>query len=195
MKLLTKPVIFISTLFVLMFAAACKKDKDDKAIVIAGFELKDASGNDFGHYGPEDNDWTFNNTLSDREMALFDFMPDNVNLNNTVESSISGNGLMAFPNPCNYVQYYHANVSDSVLMKIVVVNDKLNVLVKTAVKFKGTKMVAIDFSDDTQYPGKSSLRVYYSFSAQNKPNYKAGYGDIKICKNTGGTTTLESCFP
>jgi hypothetical protein len=194
MKLLTKPVIFISTLFVLMFAAACKKDKDDNAIVIAGFELKDASGNDFGHYGPEDNDWTFNNTLSDREIALFDFLPDNVNLNNTVETAISGNGIVVFPNPCTYNQYYHANVSDSVLMKIVVVNDKLKVFTKTAVKFKGTKMLAIDYSDDSQYPNGTLLRVYYSFSAQNKPNYKAGYGDIKICKGTGNTT-LDACFP
>jgi hypothetical protein len=194
MKLLTKPVIFISTLFVLMFAAACKKDKDDKAIDIAGFELKDGSGNEFGHYGQDDNDWTFNNTLSDREMALFDFLPDNVNLNNTVETAISGNGLVAYPNPCTYNQYYHANVSDTVLMKIVVVNDKLNVLTKTAVKFKGTKSLAIDYSDSTLYPNRSSLRVYYSFSAQNKPNYKAGYGDIKICRSTG-STTLDTCFP
>ena len=194
MKLLTKPVIFISTLFVLMFVAACKKDKDDKAIDIAGFELKDASGNEFGHYGQDDNDWTFNNTLSDREMALFDFLPDNVNLNNTVEAAISGNGVVAYPNPCSYNQYYHANVSDSVLMKIVVVNNKLNVLTKTAVKFKGTKSLSIDYSDSTLYPNRSSLRVYYSFSAQNKPNYKVGYGDIKICRSSG-SMTLDTCFP
>lgn len=194
MKLLTKPVIFISTLFVLMFAAACNKDKDDKAIDIAGYDLKDASGNDFGHYGAEDNDWTFNNTLSDRELALFDFLPDNLNLNNTVEATISATGFVAYPNPCTYVQYYHANVSDSVLMKVVVVNNKLNVLTKTAIKFKGTKNLAIDYSDDAQYPNGTSLRVYYSFSAQNKPNYKVGYGDIKICKGTGNIT-LDSCFP
>jgi hypothetical protein len=194
MKLLTKPVIFISTLFVLMFAAACKKDKDDKAIDIAGFELKDGSGNEFGHYGQDDNDWTFNNTLSDREIALFDFLPDNVNLNNTVETAISGNGVVAYPNPCTYNQYYHASVSDSVLLKIVVVNDKLNVLTKTALKFKGTRSLALDYSDSTLYPNRSSLRVYYSFSAQNKPNYKAGYGDIKICRSTG-STTLDTCFP
>lgn len=194
MKLLTKPVIFISTFFVLMFAAACKKDKDDKVILITGFELKDASGNDFGHYGPEDNDWTFNNTLSDRELALFDFTPDGVNLDNTVETTISGKAFVAFPNPCTYNQYYYATASDLVLMKIVVVNDKLNVLTKTAVKFRGTQALIIDYSDSTVYPNKSSLRVYYSFSAQNKPNYKAGYGDIKICKGTGGTT-LDSCFP
>jgi hypothetical protein len=194
MKLLTKPVIFISTFFVLMFAAACKKDKDEKVITIAGFDVIDQSGNEMGHYGSADNDWTFNNTLSDREMALFDFTPENVNLNNTVEASISAEGVVAYPNPCTYGQYYHANASDSVLMKIVVVNDKLNVLVKTAVKFKGTQSLIINYSDESQYPNKSSLRVYYSFSAQNKPNYKAGYGDIKICRSTGGTTTLESCF-
>lgn len=193
MKLLTKPVIFIATLFVLMFAAACEKDKDEKVITIAGFDVVDQAGNDMGHYGQADNDWIFNNTLSDREMALFDFTPDNVNLNNTVEATISAEGVVAYPNPCTYAQYYHANASDSVLMKIVVVNDKLNVLVKTAVKLKGSKSLAIDYSDTTAYPSKSSLRVYYSFSAQNKPNYKAGYGDIKICRSTSGTT-LESCF-
>lgn len=195
MKLLTKPVIFISALFVLLFAAACEKDKDEKVIVITGFDLVDQSGNDMGHYGQTDNDWTFNNTLSDRELALFDFLPNNINLNNTVETAISGNGLVAYPNPCAYNQYYHANASDSVLMKIVVVNDKLNVLTKTAVKFKGSKSLIIDYSDSTTYTNKSSLRVYYSFSGQNKPNYKAGYGDIKICRSTGRTTTQESCFP
>jgi hypothetical protein len=194
MKMLTKPVIFISTFFVLMFTAACNKNKDDKAIDIAGFELKDASGVLVGHYGPEDKDWTFNNTLSDREMALFDFLPDDVNLNNTVEAGISGNGVVAFPNPCVYRQSFYASASDVVVMKIVVVNDKLNVLTKTAVKFKGTVNVALDYSDDSLYPNGTSLRVYYSFSAQNKPNYKAGYGDIKICKGTG-SATFDTCFP
>ncbi|WP_153825445.1 hypothetical protein [Niastella caeni] len=55
MKLLTKPVILISGLLLIKFAAGCKKD-DGNAIVIKGFEMKDASGNDFGHYGPADND-------------------------------------------------------------------------------------------------------------------------------------------
>jgi hypothetical protein len=206
MKPLTKSVSFISALLVLTIASACKKDSNradsdktdsDKAdsskavIVIEGFQMKDGAGNDFGRYGPADNDWTFKNTLSDREMALFDFQPGDVNLNNTVEATISNN-IYAFPNPCAYSQTYAANASDSVLMKVVVVNDKLNVLTKAALKRKGAIQVAINYSDTLLYPNKSSLRLYYSFSAQNKPNYKAGYGDIKICRSS---TDVNSCFP
>src|SRR5688500_14135076 len=171
MKLLTKPVIFISALFILMMiAAACKKDKDKAAIDIAGFELKDAAGNDFGRYGPIDNDWTFNNTLSDRELALFDFTSTDVNLDNTVEATISGNRIFAYPNPCAYNQYYHVSASDQVLMKVVVVNNKLDVLAKKALKVKGAINFVMDYySDSLLFPNKSSLRMYYSFSAQNKP--------------------------
>lgn len=195
MNLLTKPVIFISALFILMIAAACKKDSDKAAIVIDGFKLKDGSGNDIGYYGAVDNDWTFKNTLSDREMALFDFLPADVNLNNTVEAAISGNSVFAYPNPCAYSQYYHVNASDSVLMKVVVVNDKLDVLTKRVLKLKNTMQFVIDYySDSLLFPNKSSLRMYYSFSAQNKPNYKAGYGDLKICRAAAPFDT-KLCFP
>jgi hypothetical protein len=181
MKLLTKPVTFMSAFFILMMAAACKKNSDKAAIVIDGFQMTDFSGNNIGYHGPRDNDWTFNNTLSDREMALFDFLPDGVNLNNTVEATISGS-FAAYPNPCANTQAYDAYASDSVLMKVVVVNNKLEVLTKLALKRKGSMGFYIDYSDALLYPNKSSLRVYYSFSAQNKPNYKAGYGDIRICR-------------
>jgi hypothetical protein len=195
MKLLAKPVVFISALFIFIIAAACKKDSD-KAIVIEGFKLKDYSGNDIGYYGAVDNDWTFKNTLSDREMALFDFMPADVNLNNTVEAAISGNSVFAYPNPFAYSQNYFASASDSVVMKVVVVNDKLNVLTKTALKGKGGLKLAIDYYSDTLlYPNKSSLRMYYSFSAQNKPNYKAGYGDLKICRVSIPWNSINTCFP
>lgn len=194
MKLLTQPVILITALFTLIIAAACKKD-NDKGIVIEGFKLKDGSGNDIGYYGPADNDWTFKNTLSDREMALFDFLPADVNLNNTVEANIRDNGVFAYPNPCAYTQYYYANATDSVLMKIVVVNNDLNVLTKTALKGKGAMQFAINYYSDTLlYPNKSSLRLYYSFSAQNKPNYKAGYGDLKICR-AAAPFDVSLCFP
>jgi hypothetical protein len=193
MKPLTRAVILITALFIFI-AAACKKD-NDKAIVIEGFKLKDAAGNDMGYYGRADNDWTFKNTLSDREMALFDFLPAGMSLNNTVEANIMYNGIIAYPNPCAYTQSYHVSASDSVLMKVVVVNDDLNVLSKTALIVKNTMVYTINYYDDTLlYPNKSSLRLYYSFSAQNKPNYKAGYGDIKICRAAAPFDT-KLCFP
>ncbi|OQP43173.1 hypothetical protein A4H97_13655 [Niastella yeongjuensis] len=198
MKPLTKPVILISAFFILMMAAACKKDSDknnDKAaIVIEGFKMKDVAGNDFGRYGPEDNDWTFKNTLNAREMALFDFVPAGVNLNNTVETAISDYSLMPSPNPCTYDQYFQLSLADSVLVKVVVVNNKLDVLQRTAVKGKGYLGFRLFYGDTLQFPDKSSLRVYYSFSAQNKENYKTGYGDIKICRG-GIYGVVSSCFP
>jgi hypothetical protein len=196
MKMLTKPAIFILAVFILIIAAACKKDSDKAAIHIDGFKLKDYNANDIGYYGPVDNDWTFKNTLSDREMALFDFLPADVNLNNTVEAAIWGNSIIAYPNPFAYSQYYGATASDSVLMKVVVVNDKLNVLTRKTFKGKGYIPFAIDYNSDTLlYPNKSSLRMYYSFSAQNKPNYKVGYGDLKICRVDIPTNNINSCFP
>jgi hypothetical protein len=194
MKLLAKPVVFIPALFIVMIAAACKKDSD-KAVVIEGFKLKDGNANDIGFYGAADNDWTFKNTLSDRETALFDFLPADVNLNNTVEATIMYNSVFAYPNPCAYSQNYEAYPSDSVLMKVVVVNDKLDVLTKSALKGKGLIRIVTNYYGDTLlYPNKSSLRLYYSFSAQNKPNYKAGYGDIKICRAAAPFDT-KLCFP
>jgi hypothetical protein len=83
-----------------------------------------------------------------------------------------------------------------VLMKVVVVNNKLDVLTKTALKGKGGMQFIINYYSDTLlYPNKSSLRLYYSFSAQNKPNYKAGYGDLKICRVPIPTNAINSCFP
>lgn len=191
MQLLTKPVIFISSFFILMIAAACKKDGNKAVIYISGFAMKDAAGNDLGHYGPADNDWTFKNTLSDRELALFDFLPDNVTLNNTVEASIKDDAFMAFPNPCTYNQRYYFTTSGKSVLKVVVVNDKLDVLKKTAINVNaGTTNLNMDYSDSLLFPNRSAVRVYYSFSAQNKPNYKAGYGDIKICRGD-----FNSCFP
>jgi hypothetical protein len=193
MKPFPQPVVLVTALFILIIAA-CKKD-NDKAIVIEGFKLKDGAGNDMGYYGPADNDWTFKNTLSGREMALFDFLPEGMNLNNTAEANIMYNSVAAYPNPCAYTQSYFVNASDSVLMRVVVVNDQLNVLTKTALKVKNSMVYTIDYYSDTLlYPNKSSLRLYYSFSAQNKPNYKAGYGDIKICRAAAPFDT-KLCFP
>jgi len=195
MKVLVRAIIFITALFIISVAAGCKKDSGKAAIAIEGFKLKDYSGNDIGYNGQVDNDWTFKNTLSDREIALFDFLPAGVNLDNTVEAAISLNSIVAYPNPFANTQFYNAYASDSVLMKVVVVNDKLDVLTKTALKQKGSIYFSMDYSDSVLYPNHSSLRLYYSFSAQNKPNYKAGYGDIKICRVPIPWNSINTCFP
>jgi hypothetical protein len=186
-----KPFYFsvVMLSFCIVLITACKKSSGDN-IQISGFRLLDVSGNFVGWQGAQDNDWTFNNTLTDRELSLFNFSTD-VTLDNTVEATITGNGIVAYPNPFISQQLYHVIASDSVLLKLVVVDSHLQVLVKTAMKVKGSNSFAINYSDQSVYPDKSALRVYYSFSAQNKPNYKTGYGDIKICRQA---SNVDDCF-
>jgi len=188
MESLQHRIAFIAfTIFTGISLAGCKKSDDSGKITIDGFYITDAVGNHVGHHGPFDEDWTFGKEATAEELALFNF-PVTVTLDNTTEAAINGQ-LVAYPNPVSSLQAYHGNVSDSVVFRLVVVNDNLQVLFKTAVKVKGTFDFQVSYSDRTTFPDKSSLRVYYSVSALNKPNYKTGYGDIKICDNTSG-----NCF-
>ena len=179
MKLFARTAIYISFL---LCVAACKKD-NKHFIRIEGFDLFDPSGVPIGHVGAADNDWTFNNTLSQDELDLFDFLPSDVNFNNTVEATIAGNRINPYPNPVNFLQGYSMNASDSVVMKVVWVNSHLEVLTRTALKFKGSKGFQVNLSDRSIYRNNAEIRMYFSFSALNKPNFKAGYGDVKICDN------------
>jgi hypothetical protein len=168
--------------------AACKKDKS--LIKIEGFHMTDPVGNDMGHYGAADDDWTFRTSLSAREMALFDF-PVTATLDNTAEGTV-GLTLAAYPNPTLDYQNFTLQSSDSVLLKLVIVNDNLEVLGTAFHKFKNAGNIRMDYSDHSKFPERSSLRVYYSLSAQGKPNFKTGYGDIRICYADAGF--LEDCF-
>lgn len=176
---------------VLLSGSNCKKDKNGNAIEIQGFAVVDALGNPITEIGSASDDWKVYNSLSPSEMALFDFNTT-LTLANTVEASITRTPV-AYPNPFVSVQSYAVGVSDSVLLKIVVVNERLEVLNTAAFKIKGMNAFTVDYTDRVRYPNKAALRVYYSFSAQGKPNYKVGYGDIKVCELQGGASFMD-CF-
>ena len=170
-------LICISALTLLF--AACKKDKGP-AFSFDGFDIMDTAGIKVDHIGPADNDWTFNSPLTDAEIALFDF-PVSEDLLNTSEAVLSSR-MLVYPNPAPLVQNLEINASDSVLLKLVVADGNLKVLTKGAIKFAGDLAVTLDYSSDSHlFPDGAALRFYYSFSALNKPNFKMGYGDIKIC--------------
>lgn len=186
-----KPHKKIITVLVLAFTiiSSCKKE-GGSAITIEGFHLVDASGNMLGHYGPADDDWTLKNTLSTREMALFEFAVDST-LDNTVESPV---GIThCYPNPFAYVQGYGAQSIEPVLFRLVVVDNNLKVLQTAYAKFKGYKNFQLDYSDQSKFPDKHSFRVYYSFSAQGAPNFKVGFGDIRKCESSG-SGSAANCF-
>ena len=158
----------------------------DTVIVIQGFRTTDYNGNFLGQVGPADQDWTFMTNLSPAEMALFNF--DGPSLDNTVVSVPQN--VVAYPNPASTQQLYLFSPPDSAVVKIVIVDANLKIAQKNALKIKGSSPAALDLSNRTTFPNHSSWRVYYSFSARNTPNFKVGYGDIRICD--GGT--VSDCF-
>lgn len=180
--------ILVFTFAMIAVLSGCKKD--GSAISIEGFHLVDAVGNMMGHYGPADDDWTLKNTLSARELALFEFAIDST-LANTVEGNV--NITHGYPNPFAYVQGYGAQSTETVIFKLVVVDNNLKVMQAAYAKFKGYKNFQIDYSDQSKFPDRRSFRVYYSFSAQGAPNFKVGYGDIRKCQSSG-SGSAANCF-
>jgi len=176
---------------------ACKKSDNKNtphsAITIQGFLLDDFNGNYLGQNGPADSDWLFRPGLSTAEMALFNF-DTQLSLDNTTMTTIPYN-VAAFPNPSSVAQIYDFSCYDSNVIKLVIVDSNLNVLKKTAIKWgsggrPGGKTVQIDLSDKLLFPDHSSRRAYFSYSAKDHPDYKAGYGDIRICYGTA----VSGCF-
>ena len=59
-----------------------------------------------------------------------------------------------------------------------------------ATLMRGGKPVQINLGDKTLFPDHSSRRAYFSYSAKDHPDYKVGYGDIRICYGTN----VSGCF-
>jgi hypothetical protein len=174
-----KPTALLILLACLALLLGCKKD--GSAISIEGFYMTDNTGNYIGQHGPADDDWTLKTSLSAREMALFDFptnTPDEII--GTGEGTIASR-VSAYPNPFGDIQTYHVESSLPVVVRLVVVDQDLKVLYKYAIRIENIRNIALPFDDDT-FPVGRSFRVYFSFSAEGKPNFKVGYGDIQKCK-------------
>jgi len=185
--------IFVCFFLLFFFAqGSCHKNNSSKeAIQIEGFVLTDNLGNQMGIIGSAGNDWKIQDwsQFSSLEKSFFNF-PDNVDLSNTTVSVL--NDPVAYPNPFSSSSAINFHSTDSVKVKLAVVNSSGQVLKTFAIKIKGNKSIALDFSDNNLYPGGMSLRYYYSYSAASQQNFKAGYGDVKICKPL--VSPVTACF-
>ena len=183
----------ISVFFVVpLLIAGCNKDNKNKEVIkIEGFVLTDNLGNRISIIGSAGNDWKILDwsQLSSKEQSFLNFS-DTVDLNNTVVSTL--NDPIAFPNPFSSYSYIEFHSTDSVKVKLAIVNSSGQVLKTFAMKVKGYRPVVFDFSNDNLFPGGMSLRYYYSYSAASQQNFKAGYGDVKICKPL--VFPVTSCF-
>lgn len=184
--MLKKSIISVFFAFSLLMTN-CKKE----VINIEGFVLTDNLGNRIAIIGSAGNDWKILDwsQLSSKEQSFLNFS-DNVDLNNTMATSL--NEPVAFPNPCSDNAQIYFYAADSVKVKLAVVNSKGKVLITHAMKIKGYKNIALNYSDNNLFPGGMTLRYYYSYSASSQQNFKAGYGDVKICKPL--VFPVTSCF-
>jgi len=171
-----------------LFWSCGKSGSSSNAINIQGFRLTDMAGNLIGQSGPQDSDWTAMRNLTQAEMALFNF-GDTVSLDNT---AVSGVGILnPFPNPAFTQQMYIFNFAYHTVVKLVFVNNNLQVLLQKVIRTaSGSNTLVVDLSDRKKFPDHSSVRVYYSFSAKDHPNFVVGYGDVRICSST----SVPDCF-
>ncbi|HEX7847648.1 MAG TPA: hypothetical protein VF476_17730 [Chitinophagaceae bacterium] len=178
------------SLLAFLFTSCEKGFEEIERIKIEGFLLTDEYGTITGSVGNTEDDWImFNWTrLTSLEQSFLSF-PDNVGLENTSATEVRN--PVAFPNPFQYQSavYFYAN--DSVKLKVAIVDSHGFVWRNMATKIKGMQVLYFDFSNGDQFPSGLSLRYYYSFSAINQPNYKVGYGDIKVCRDNKDNS---SCF-
>lgn len=184
---MNKIIAILSIALLIVFFPCCKKDKDK--INISGFLITDAFGNSMTTIGNADDDWKLKDwsTLSGFEKSLFDF-PDTVSLNGTAVSNVQI--YPAYPNPVSSSSAIGFSSTDTVKLKIVLVDSKGQRLRSTAIKFKGSKAILFDVSQRDLFPLGKALRYYYSFSAAAQQNFKVGYGDIKVC----ASSNINQCF-
>ncbi|MBN9380714.1 MAG: hypothetical protein J0H74_08120 [Chitinophagaceae bacterium] len=181
-------LLFVVPILAFFFYTCKKSDNTPPRLInIQGFRLTDYNGNIIGQAGPADSDWTFMSRLSQTEMKLFDF-GDTVSLDNTAVTT--PNIGVPYPNPVATQQMYYLSSPYPVVAKLVFVDDKLGIYMSKAVRISGTMTLKFDFSNRAPFPNRTSLRVYYSFSAKNNPNFLFGYGDIRICDGT----SVSDCF-
>jgi hypothetical protein len=171
----------------LLIISGCGKDKDDDRVIkIEGYHLFDANGMETGMVGGQDRDWTIVG-LTSKELALFEIMKasDQV-LVNTKECDISL--IKCYPSPASSNQTFSVVSSDTVVVNLAIVDDQMIPVVSIVGRGKGQLNFNFSLQDIPSKNANTSYRLYYSFSAAGKPNFKAGYGDIRICDN------LTDCF-
>jgi len=176
---------FILLAFVFL---SCNKNSQP-AIPINGFVVTDAYGNVMTNIGAVDDDWKIGSlsTLPAKEQEVL-MNHDSLPPLSTAMSDVTV--YPAYPNPASLQSSFTCTSKDSVLMHMIIVDEKATVYKVYSVIMKGITTVAFDFSDRSKFPSGKSLRCLYTFSAAGHQNFKAGHGDIKVCDQSN----FNNCF-
>jgi hypothetical protein len=122
-----------------------------------------------------DNQWKLQNFASN-EMALFTDL-DTVDLSKT-EMPISVEQFPAYPNPFSYFATIRATpkapYSGSVIIKYVIVNSKLQPMVKKSQR----STTSFDFLVGNDI-GSGKYRIYFTLSSLGNPHFYKSWGNIQ----------------
>lgn len=167
--------LFLLT-FIVVFNQSCYKVLHPWG----GISIVDDIGVPYGQCGkPEKNPaWT------KKEKELLDFSTDL-----SLEGTENGNNAKShiYPIPTKNVLNISMQMDEKVLLKVVIVDDKLDVLYQSAKIVDKKYSIYIDVSDRNKFKNGEIYRVYYSYSAENNPNFFKDAQNIAICDNSDGT--------
>jgi hypothetical protein len=189
---------FFSLLF---FSQACDPKNDPPPVTpgpqdFSCIKIFDVNGLGLGLHGDcsSSNDWEAL-SLNATENALLDFA-DTVSLAGTIPCAIPAAGIA--PNPVTRGEVLHfflrgETPAQNVKLKLVVVDEMLNVVQQWALQTGSTGSVALQMNPDLFNSGQY-YRLYYRASAQNAPSILQGYGNFLVCKTyiNGANTTIEA---
>ncbi|HYF67164.1 MAG TPA: hypothetical protein VD884_03465 [Ohtaekwangia sp.] len=170
---------FKAAMFCFMLMIGCDdNDNQNNRTKFEGVLFTDQSGSPLGYMGDRDrSDWQHDGVIKMEVLELLDF-DSHVDITKTSLSEVK---VRAFPNPCAYVAMVYFSLTEDAFVKLIVVNEDMEVLFKKS--FIGTEEVMIDVADRNKFPSNEIVRVYYSVSSHDNPNFYVGHGDIWICEN------------
>jgi hypothetical protein len=169
---------FIAVVFLFLIVSGCKKsDSNDQSASglnftsIRAFDVEAAPienrGNPVDDYKMEGwPDWVYNF-----------FTPlDTINLTGYVQSAVSIDAL--FPNPCADTQNLRLFANQPCNLKLVVIDPLKNVYLSKSFHLNaGSQQIPISYQG-LGMAGNTYYRMFYAFSAENKPFFNRGHIDI-----------------
>lgn len=122
---------------------------------------------------PDPKDWTTDANWNSCENELFDFTDT---FNYQILTASSTGTIIAFPNPFTGQFVFHATDTGNAVVKLIIVDDKLNILGRNTISSMGS---INELLSPIGLSSNSSYRLYYRIYGPNKSVLTQGHGDLR----------------
>ncbi len=164
-------------LFSALFFSACKKDSTSLLYDFSKITVTDASCIYIS--GVDTTDWTYDDSWTDQETGFLKFSDTSVVVTDTATGYIQVDAIC--PNPNEGLFVMGVNTQRQCKMKLVCVNNEMQVLYYLTRKFTGGSVTtSYDFRSLTAFHKNENYRLYYGFYNSKDSLYYKGHGDFRI---------------